>query len=535
MTLFRLRPPDIHGTPPRDAASSGSAPDASAARAGTVTRVSAEDALGPASSPPGPPEPITPQNERLRQSRAGRLLEAATRPRRRAIAALPGKTLAERPGEATATMPARAILALPGRTLAERSAETATASPVGASTAMPAEMPADLPGHTLTAGPAGWTTIMPDKTSRDRTDETATGSPARAVAAVPARSVAVSPDKAVAAAPLTQIAAAAVAPAARTAPAAGKPIAALPGWSAAPPGAGELDEAGAANGVAVAAAGGAAIADATAGSARIARVLPGLPSSARGMLILAVAALLCVAAAETMVAYGDPRIGIGMHIALLALTLVLAAQAGDARWQGFFMALAFAPIIRIASTGMPLQNFAQPYWYVLTSVPLFIAGYLVARECGLRRADICLRLPDLGSLPTDLAVAAAGVPLGYVEWRILRPAPMVESHSVAWLVAGALILLICTGLVEELLFRGVLQFVAIRLFGVRGGVLFSAGLFATLHIGHLSVLDDVFVLGVGLQFSLAVRYSRSLLGVTLAHGLINVMLFMVLPLGLLPT
>lgn len=53
-----------------------------------------------------------------------------------------------------------------------------------------------------------------------------------------------------------------------------------------------------------------------------------------------------------------------------------------------------------------------------------------------------------------------------------------------------------------------------------------------LTIGYGSFTDFVFVLGVGMYFGYIVTRTRSILGVSVAHGLINVSLFLVLPLRL---
>lgn len=93
----------------------------------------------------------------------------------------------------------------------------------------------------------------------------------------------------------------------------------------------------------------------------------------------------------------------------------------------------------------------------------------------------------------------------------------------------AVILLVSTGLLEEVIFRGVLQNAAMRALGVPGLVDVSA-LFAVLHIGHLSVTDVLFVFLVGLVFAALVRRTGSLLGVTLAHGATSIGRFLVFPL-----
>jgi membrane protease YdiL (CAAX protease family) len=86
----------------------------------------------------------------------------------------------------------------------------------------------------------------------------------------------------------------------------------------------------------------------------------------------------------------------------------------------------------------------------------------------------------------------------------------------------------CTGFVEELIFRGVMQRASVRAVG-RFGWLYVALLFAVLHVGYRSVADVIFVFGVALMFGWVVESTRSLLGVTLAHGLTNVVLFLIMP------
>ena len=247
--------------------------------------------------------------------------------------------------------------------------------------------------------------------------------------------------------------------------------------------------------------------------------------------MIALVALLLVTVAEVLTTYADPRTGIGMHIALLALCLCLGALVDDPRYQIFFLTLAVAPIIRIASTGMPLHAFPQVYWYLLTSIPLFIAAFSIAQASGIGPAALNLRMPSRRMLGIEAAVWASGLGLGYVEWRILGSDPLVAMQPLSGLIGGALVLLVCTGFVEELLFRGLIQFSAGTLLGPKTGILFSAGLFAVLHIGHRSVLDVLFVAAVGLYFSLVVQHTRSLLGVTLAHGTINIVLFIAIPLA----
>ena len=61
------------------------------------------------------------------------------------------------------------------------------------------------------------------------------------------------------------------------------------------------------------------------------------------------------------------------------------------------------------------------------------------------------------------------------------------------------------------------------------GIVYVSLLFAVLHVGFLSWLDVIFVFAVALFFGWVVKKTGSLLGVTLSHGITNIMLFLIVP------
>jgi membrane protease YdiL (CAAX protease family) len=88
--------------------------------------------------------------------------------------------------------------------------------------------------------------------------------------------------------------------------------------------------------------------------------------------------------------------------------------------------------------------------------------------------------------------------------------------------------MIFTGFTEEVIFRGLLQSLALRVVQ-REALVYVSLLFGVLHIGYLSLADVVFVSAVGLLFAYLVLWSGSILGVTLAHGITNITLFLIMP------
>lgn len=229
--------------------------------------------------------------------------------------------------------------------------------------------------------------------------------------------------------------------------------------------------------------------------------------------------------AEGVTTYGPPLVGMGLHIALLVALLIHGGLSPDPARRALFLSLTLAPLIRILSLSLPLQSLPPLSWYIFTAVPLFAAVIALAHTLGYDRRAIGLRV---GSPGLQLAIALSGLALGVVEYAILRPEPLVAALTWQQLVLPALVLLIYTGFSEELVFRGVMQRASYGPLG-RWAIAYVAAVFAVLHLGYRSPLDVLFVFGVGLLFGWLVARTGSLLGVSIAHGLTNIGLLLVLP------
>lgn len=240
---------------------------------------------------------------------------------------------------------------------------------------------------------------------------------------------------------------------------------------------------------------------------------------------IAWAYMAVIAVAEILTAFGPPRAGMVAHAIALLVILFHAARVEAKREQAFLVSLAFAPLIRVISLSLPLAELPLLYWYPITSIPLFVAALIAAPTLGFSWPDLGLNLRRWG---LQLAIGLVGIAFGVCEYLILRPAPLVSVVEWTDILWPALILLIATGLLEEIIFRGLLQRAAMNLLGF-WGLAYVAILFSVLHVGYRSLLDVLFVGGVGLFFGWVVHRTRSLLGVTLAHGLTNVMLFLIMP------
>lgn len=222
-----------------------------------------------------------------------------------------------------------------------------------------------------------------------------------------------------------------------------------------------------------------------------------------------------------------PGAGMAMHGLMLVALLLHSALVYRRLQHRFLLCLALVPLTRVLSLALPLASFPFVFWYVLVGTPLLIATYLTARVSGLTRSMFGLLLP-WRAIPFQLLIGSTGLFLGYVEYLILRPDPLIEAFRWELILLPAIILLVFTGFLEELIFRGAIQYTATQNLG-RIGLVYVAVLFTVLHLGYRSVLEAAFVFGVAILFGLFTLRRGSLLGVSLSHGLINISLYLVFP------
>jgi len=237
--------------------------------------------------------------------------------------------------------------------------------------------------------------------------------------------------------------------------------------------------------------------------------------------------LAAIIAAEVVTVFLQPLAGVIAHVSVMATVIVRSAHTADKLQRQLILSLALVPLVRVVSLSVPLMDIPQTWWYPVMYAPLLVSAVVVMRTLGFSREDVGFTLRGR-SLSLQMAVIASGFGLGLAEYYILSPESWISSLTWAEAWQPALLLGISTGLVEEFIFRGVLQRSAWERWGW-WGLIYVSVLFAIMHIGFLSWVDVVFVFGVAMYFAWVVKKTGSLFGVTLAHALTNITLYLIAP------
>ncbi len=247
--------------------------------------------------------------------------------------------------------------------------------------------------------------------------------------------------------------------------------------------------------------------------------------------------LILVAVAEFSMTLDHPKICIISHAIILFVLLFHSVLEWDKDeyLSRFLMALLLVPLIRILSFSLPYVHFNLVSWFIIVSVPIFIAILTIMWLQGLRPKDVGLFRPKLTlrRMPIAAGVILVAIPIGVTEYFILKPNALPGLEATDF-ISAVLIFIICTGFLEELAFRGVLQYNAVRLLGKWVGIVIVSAFFGLLHAGNISPwnLDCVLAFSAGFLFSIVRERGGSIYVISIAHGLINIVLFLIAPLYL---
>ncbi len=249
--------------------------------------------------------------------------------------------------------------------------------------------------------------------------------------------------------------------------------------------------------------------------------------ASRSVLPVLVTVLL-IAIAEVLMLLGIRGAAVLLHMFVLIVVSISTVRIKDKYIIWALQALMLLPLLRLINFSMPVFSEMVLYRYFYIYIPLFIPIFLIIRhqsfspvQLGLSFKRIILYLPL--SLLVGLLIAEA-------EYFIMSTGPVVPNLSFYNIVDVALIMIFCVGLVEELVFRSILQTRLEGVFGSSVGLIVTSFLFGIMSSGYGTVSEILFASVVGLMLGYMFSKTRSLPLVALTHGLVNIFLFALIPL-----
>jgi uncharacterized protein len=228
--------------------------------------------------------------------------------------------------------------------------------------------------------------------------------------------------------------------------------------------------------------------------------------------------------AELFIFLGKPNYAMPIH----ALNLVLLILSSIYINNGIYPVLMLMPLFRLVNVAMPVFFDLTLYSYFLVYAPMFIPIYFLVKDGFLGRAEVGLTFKGFWFyLPLAISV---GFALGWGEYNVIHPQLMTPGASIKDILILIVTMIFFVGIVEEFIFRSSLQTVLEARLGSKTGLLLASVIFGFMHSGYHLPLELLYVSFAGAVFGLLFWQTKSLPVISLAHGVTNISLFLVVPL-----
>ncbi|MDD2613667.1 MAG: type II CAAX endopeptidase family protein [Methanosarcina sp.] len=217
---------------------------------------------------------------------------------------------------------------------------------------------------------------------------------------------------------------------------------------------------------------------------------------------------------------------IAYTLLLLALSYSIAVMKIH-EVRKIYQALLLLTIFRLVNFSMPVFFERNLYSFVFIYVPLAIPITLVTVHQKVTYEKKRNTLKRIG-VYLPLAVLA-GLVFGQVEYTLVGAREFIPDLSAKNLLILIIIMVFIVGLIEELIFRSVLQTSLEEFLGPAGGIFLSSLLFGMMHSAYGTAYEIVYTFLVGGILGYLFYRTRSLPLVVMIHGSINVFLYGIIP------
>jgi membrane protease YdiL (CAAX protease family) len=218
---------------------------------------------------------------------------------------------------------------------------------------------------------------------------------------------------------------------------------------------------------------------------------------------------------------------IAYTLLLLALSFSIAVIE-NYQVRRIYQALLILTIFRLINFSMPIFFEINLYSFIFIYAPLAIPITIAATHQEIvyeNKKDTLKKLWIY--LPLSVLT---GFTFAQAEYILIGARELIPDLSSANLLALIVIMVFVVALIEELMFRAILQTSLEEFLGPAGGIILASLLFGIMHSTYGTPFEMVYTFFVGGFLGYLFYRTRSLPLVVMIHGSINVFLFGILPL-----
>ncbi|MDG6244115.1 MAG: CPBP family intramembrane metalloprotease [Methanolobus sp.] len=239
-------------------------------------------------------------------------------------------------------------------------------------------------------------------------------------------------------------------------------------------------------------------------------------------------ALLMVVIAELLLYSGNIRTGVIIHVITLFVLSISSVWVNGNHVSRSLQVISLLPLLRLLNISMPVFSEMTLYIFVFVYAPLLLPVWLIIRHQGMSKETLGIHFRGMLTYIPLAFIVGFFIALG--EYFTIDASNLIPDLSFVSILKLSIVMIFFVGLVEELIFRSMLQTRLSDSFGPLRGLLLASLLFGVMHSGYGAINEIFFTAFAGLVLGYMFIKTNSLPLVTLTHGLVNIFLFGFMPL-----
>ncbi|MDQ1274657.1 MAG: protease family protein [Euryarchaeota archaeon] len=255
---------------------------------------------------------------------------------------------------------------------------------------------------------------------------------------------------------------------------------------------------------------------------------------AKRLRLLTAVPILSITVAELLIFSGRTGAAVWAHIGIVIALSLSDIFLKDPEIHRVYQAYMLLPVLRLINLSMPIFFETTLYTFIFVYGPLAIpvAVIILHQRDSLDHIGITMK----HFIPYMLISVPLGFLLGLGEYLTIRAGYLIPDLAFENMLKLTITMVFFVGLVEELIFRSILQSRLEKVLSVWEALLITSLMFGLMHSGYGTIQEIIYTGFVGLIMGIAFYKTKSLPFIAVLHGFVNVFLFGILPhqLNILP-
>ncbi len=237
--------------------------------------------------------------------------------------------------------------------------------------------------------------------------------------------------------------------------------------------------------------------------------------------------VICILIAEIFIFFNMIMLGGSIHIGILIFLSISNIFLNDPKIHKIYMPLMLLPVLRILTISVP--SFFDDILYILIIIYSLLAIPVIHiiihqrknfEDIGINKKNLLFYL--FLSLPLCFL-------LGLGEYLILKTDPLIFEITFVNILKLTLVMFFLIGLIEELIFRSILQIRLEKSLNEWEALMITSVLFGFMHSGYGTFYEILYTMFVGFVIGFLFFKTKSLPFAVFVHGFANIFLFGIFP------